>query len=156
MDEPIPPCNIRIDRNGVWYFQGAEIIRQDIVEMFYSNLEKDEQGRYLIRMGKEVCWLEVEDTPWIVKRVDLVSGPGDNPSHFNIRLSDNSVEVLNLDELWMSNENVIYCKIKGGNFNARFSRPAYYEFSKCIQYDEENQRYFVAINGKEYGIRLRS
>jgi sulfur transfer protein SufE len=33
------------------------MIRQDIVEMFYSNLEKDEQGRYLIRMGKEVCWL---------------------------------------------------------------------------------------------------
>jgi len=156
MDNDIPPCDIRIDKNGVWYYQDAEIIRQDILEMFYNSMEKDDEGRYLIRMGEEVCALEVEDTPWIVKGVDLVSGPGDNPSHFNIRLSDNSVEVLNLEELWMNSENVLYCKIKEGKYHARFSRPAYYEFAKYIQFDEMRHQYFVAINRKKYGIKLKS
>jgi hypothetical protein len=152
MNEPIPPCHIRIDRDGVWYYQGAEIIRQDILEMFYSNLEKDDQGRYLIRMAKEVCWLEVEDTPWIVKEVNLISGKEGNPSAFQVRLSDDSMEVLNLEELWMSNENVLYCKIKEGRFHARFSRPAYYDFSKYIQYDENSHKYFVSLNNKSYVI----
>ena len=156
MDEPIPPCNIRIDRNGVWYYQGAEIIRQDILEMFYSNLEMDNEGRYLIRMGKQVCVLEVEDTPWIVKEVNPAAGPDGNPSAFQIRLSDNSVEELHPEELWMSKENVLYCRVKGGRFRARFSRPAYYEFSRYIQHDEKTQRYFVALNGKNNIIELRS
>jgi hypothetical protein len=124
--------------------------------MFYSNLEMDNEGRYLIRMGKQVCVLEVEDTPWIVKEVNPAAGPDENPSAFQIRLSDNSVEELNPEELWMSKENVLYCRVKGGRFRARFSRPAYYEFSKCIQYDEERHQYYVAINEKEYEIKLKS
>jgi hypothetical protein len=156
MDKPIPPCNIRIDRNGVWYYQGAEMIRQDIVKMFYGNLEMDDEGRYLIRMGKEVCLLEVEDTPWIVKEVNPAAGPDGNPSAFQIRLSDNSMEELRPEELWMSKENVLYCKIKDGRFRARFSRPAYYEFSRYIQHDKKNQRYFVTVNSRVYVIDLKN
>ena len=156
MDKSIPPCNIRIDRNGVWYFQGAEIIRRDILEMFYSTMEMDELGRYVLRMGKEVCVLEVEDTPWIVKGIDFIPGSEENPPAFQIRLSDNSTENLNLDELWMNEENVFYCKVKGGKFIARFSRNAYYEFSKYIQFDEERHQYYVAINEKDYEIKLKS
>lgn len=156
MDKSISPSNIRIDKNGVWYYQGAEIIRHDILEMFYENMEKDDTGRYLIQMGAEMCWVEVEDTPWIVKEVDLVHGSEGRPSKFQIRLSDNSVEILQLEHLWVGDEDVLYCTIKEGRFHARFSRPAYYEFSKYIQFDEKRQQYFVAMNGKEYGIQLRS
>jgi hypothetical protein len=156
MNEPIPPCHIRIDKEGVWYYQGAEIIRQDILEMFYSSMERDEQGRYLLWMNKEVCWLEVEDTPWIVKEVNFISGKEGNPPAFQVRLSDNSMEVLNLEGLWMSKENVLYCKIKEGRFHARFSRPAYYEFSKYIQYNERTHQYFVTLNDKNYIVELRS
>jgi len=156
MDEPIPPCNIRIDRNGVWYYQGAEMIRQDIVEMFYNNLEMDDEGRYLVRMGKQVCVLEVEDTPWIVKEVNPAADPDGNPSVFKVRLSDNSVEELNPEDLWMSKENVLYCRVKGGRFRARFSRPAYYDFSKYIQHDEKADQYFLTLNGKRHRIKLKS
>jgi hypothetical protein len=156
MDEPIPPCNIRIDQNGVWYFQGAEMICQDIVEMFYSNLEMDDEGRYLVRMGKQVCVLEVEDTPWIIKEVNYIAREEGKPSTFQIRLSDNSVEALDLEKMWMSNENVLYCKIKKGRFHARFSRPAYYDFSKYIQHDEKADQYFLTLNGKRHRIKLKS
>lgn len=152
MDESISPCNIRVDRDGVWYYQGAEIIRKDILEMFYRSMEMDKQGRYLIKMGEEVCFLEVEDTPWIVKEVSFIAGSGERPSAFYIRLSDNSVEDLNLKEIWIGDKNVLYCKVKSGRFRARFSRPAYYEFSRYIQDDENTHRYFVSFNGKNYVI----
>lgn len=156
MVESIPPCNIRIDKDGVWYYHGVEIIRQDILEMFYSNLERDKEGRYLLRMGKEVCVLDVEDTPWIIKDVELIPGKGECPSKFQIRLSDNSRETLNLNRLWISDENVLYCMVKDNRFPARFSRPAYYEFSNYIQYDEINREYFVALNGEIYKIEFKS
>jgi len=67
--EEIPPCGIKVDKEGVWYFEGKEMFRRDIVNYFYQNLVKDGAGRYIIVQGDERCYLEVEDTPFIVKAV---------------------------------------------------------------------------------------
>lgn len=46
----IPPCDIRIDKEGVWYYKDAEMFRKDIVNLFYQNLKLDELGRYIIEL----------------------------------------------------------------------------------------------------------
>ena len=66
--ENIPFCNIRIDKNGVWYYKGAEMFRREIVNFFYQNLRQDESGRYLIELPNDRCYLEVEDAPFVVSR----------------------------------------------------------------------------------------
>ena len=69
MDKDIPPCDIRIDKEGVWYYKGNEIFRDEIVRFFYQNLKKDETGRYLIELDDDRCYLEVEDAPFVVRAI---------------------------------------------------------------------------------------
>ena len=144
----IPPCHIRIDKDGIWYYKGCEIIRKDIFRYFNQHITTGPNGRFVLQINNEKCSLEVEDTPFVVKRVDYNSG-------FRIVLNDESEEVLQLDTLWISNENVLYCKVKDKRFDARFNRASYYEFTKHIMCDEERERYFIPTQGKRYYLERR-
>ncbi|MFH1625678.1 MAG: DUF1285 domain-containing protein [Pseudomonadota bacterium] len=143
MKETIPPCHIRIDKDGRWYYKGAEIIRKDIYLYFNRHLTKESDGRYLLHINNEKCYLEVEDTPFVVKKVDFRDG-------FKIILNDECEETLRLDTLWIGRDNVLYCKVKEKKFDARFNRPSYYEFTKYVMHDGEKDKYFVPVHGNRY------
>ena len=138
-----PPCHIRIDKEGVWYYKGARIIRKDIYLFFNKHIINGSNGRYLLQINNEVCSLEVEDTPYVVKRMDFKDG-------FKVILNDESEETLQLDTLRISEDNVLYCKIKDKTFDARFNRSSYYEFAKYVECDEEKNKYFIPSEGKRY------
>ncbi len=71
--DEIPPCNIRIDKEGRWFYKGAEIIKQDIVRHFYAHLESDDQGRVIIHWRGERCVVEADDAPFVVMGVTNIS-----------------------------------------------------------------------------------
>jgi len=143
MAEEIPPCNIMIDKEGKWYYKGAPMIRKDICLFFYEHLVRDSKGRYLLHIGDEKCYLEVEDTPFVVIRVDV-------GVDFTILLNDRTQEVLRLGTLWIGKDNVLYCKVKDNNYDARFNRPSYYQFANYITYDEERDKCFIPFDGNRY------
>jgi hypothetical protein len=141
---------IRIDKEGVWYYNGAEMIRKDIVLLLSQNLTRDEAGNYLVDLNEERCSVEVEDTPFVVQNVSYINGH--DKDYFTIALSDESVEELALNSLCMSDTNVLYCVVKKGKFSARFSRPAYYQLAAYIGHDDANDAFFIALNGSSYNI----
>lgn len=149
--EPLIHAGIRIDKDGVWYYRGAEMIRKEIITLFSRNLRQNEAGEYLIELNDERCHVDVEDTPFVVKSVSLVNGAGKD--FFSILLTDDNVEELNLDSLRISEANILYCTVKGGAFDARFSRPAHYQLADSMEHDSRNDTYFVAVNGHTYYIR---
>lgn len=152
----IPPCNIRIDKEGVWYYNGAEMFRKDILDIFYQNLKKDESGRYIIEFENDRCCLDVEDTPFVVKAVYLlVSKNDDSKEAIHILLNDRTVEDLDPDTLWIEKDNVLYCSVKDSKFYARFSKASYYQIANYIEHDSEKDDYFIALNGRNYYINLR-
>ncbi|MCR4400449.1 MAG: DUF1285 domain-containing protein [Syntrophomonadaceae bacterium] len=57
---------IRIASNGKWYYNGAEMFRIKIVNLFATHLERDEQGNTFIHLGQEVFPVVVEDVPFYV------------------------------------------------------------------------------------------
>jgi hypothetical protein len=150
-DEEIPPCFIRIDKDGRWYHHDAEMIHRPFIRLFYQNLRRDEEGRYIIEWNGERCFLEVEDTPFVVR---TIYHERDAAGHgrFMLALTDDSFEPLAPETLFVGKENVLYCLIRGGEFRARFSRPAYYELARHIV--ENDHGYALALNGKLYGIRM--
>ncbi len=141
---------IRIDKDGVWYYNDVEMIRKDIVLLFSSNLTRDASGRYHIEYNKERCPVDVEDTPFVVRNASLTQDGGS--THFVIVLSDESVEELDLRSLAISEANILYCSVKNRKFSARFSRPAYYQMAEYIEYDSAGDTYFIAANGRCYPI----
>jgi hypothetical protein len=158
MEQPIdniPLCDIRIDRDGVWYFRGAVMFRREIVNYFYEHLRLDEEGRYWIDLGHDCCVVEVEDTPFVVRAVyrnRKKKGKGDR---IDLLLCDEKVEALDPTSLFLTEENVPYCTVREGRFPARFSRPAYYQLAEHIEYDAPRETFYLSLNGQTFDILQR-
>ena len=74
--DPLPPCMIFIDKEGRWFHKGAEMIRRDFIRLFYSNMELDSEGRYVIFWNGQRCLVDVEDTAFVVQRAVYTETPG--------------------------------------------------------------------------------
>jgi uncharacterized protein len=154
--ENTPPCNIRIDKEGVWYYQGAEMFRREFVNYFYKNLHLDETGRYVIVLPDDRCYVDVEDAAYIVKAVDYLKSENGNGTGINLLLCDETREVLDPRTLWIGPDNVMYCQVRENTFRARFSRAAYYQLAEHIEHDEGQERYYLKVNGHHYNIETNS
>ncbi len=147
----IPPCLIYIDKEGRWFYKGVEMIRREFIRLFYQHMEIDAQGRYIINLGGSRCYVEVEDTPFLVRRTLLENRDQASDSRFILFLSDDTQEDLVPDTLLIGDDNVLYCKVKNRTFPARFDRAAYYQLIEYVE--EENDEYFIPLNGEKYFIR---
>ncbi len=149
----LPPCMIYVDKEGNWFHNDAPIIHREVLALFYESLDIDEQGRYIISFKGQVCRLDVEDTPYVIVRTDFVSGsPHGEKDRFVLRFTDDSKEDLAPETLLIGPEHVLYCKIRGGKFKARFSRPGYYQLAQYFREEPETGRYFLCLNDKEYYV----
>ncbi|KPJ55505.1 MAG: hypothetical protein AMJ42_06715 [Deltaproteobacteria bacterium DG_8] len=146
MAEDIPPCHIRIDKEGNWYYQDLPIINQEIYLHLNKCLRRDPSGKYTLLMNDEKCYLEVEDTPFVIQEVSLKSVPKCTSPLF-IKLNDLTEEELKVDTLRVGKDNVLYCKVKDELYDARFLRASYYQLAKFLHYDGE--RYYLLFEGKK-------
>jgi len=144
MAEEIPPCHIRIDKEGNWYYQGLPIINQEIYLYLNQCIKRGPSGRHILAMNGNECYLEVEDTPFVIQEVSLKSAP--KPTLF-VRLNDRTEEELKVDTLRVGKDNVLYCKVKDENYDARFLRASYYQLAKYLQHDGE--RYYLLIEDRK-------
>lgn len=144
----LPPCLITIDKEGQWFHKGVEMVHREFIRLFYQNMELDEQGDYIISLGDDRCYVEVEDTAFVVWRVVFEDKNDSNESKFILYLSDDSREALSPLTLFLGDENVLYCKVKNQAFPARFCRAAYYQLAKYIE--EEEGKYFLPLKGERY------
>ena len=147
----IDKCMISIDKNGDWFHENRPIIHEPVKLLFAKHLHRDEWGRYLIDWRGQICEVDVEDVPFVVQRVET-SRNGDEVQSVSIILDDHTTEPLDLSSLRVGNENVLYCAVKEGAFEARFSRPAYYQFADLLDYDEEENQYSLTVNGKRTSL----
>jgi len=146
MAEDLPPCHIRIDKEGNWYYQGLPIINREIYLYLNRCLKRDSSGKYILLMNGEKCYLEVEDAPYVIQEVSLGSAANHSPSLF-VRLNDGTEEELKVDTLKVGKDNVLYCKVKDELYEARFLRASYYQLAKFLHYDGE--RYYLLVEGKK-------
>ncbi|MBW1730493.1 MAG: DUF1285 domain-containing protein [Deltaproteobacteria bacterium] len=148
--DDLPPCLIHIDKEGKWYHQGAEIIHPGFVQFFFEHMELDDKGRYVINWNGQRCYIEVEDTAYVVRQVDFSGGNGKEERAI-LHLSDGSTEALAPETLFIGKEDVLYCQVKNGTFPARFLRPAYYQLAEKIM--EEGGSFYLLLQGKKYPIK---
>ena len=132
------------------------MFRREFVNYFYQNLHLDAEGRYVIDLPGDRCFVDVEDSAYIVKAVDYAKTEKGNGTGINLLLSDETREALDPRTLWISSDNVMYCEIREHTFRARFSRAAYYQLAEFIQHDEGQDMYYLNINGQHYNIETKS
>ncbi len=133
---------IFVDKEGRWYYEGKEIIREEIVKEFLNALEYDEEGRYWICFGEEKEPIEVEDTVFLVREVEKTE------ESFIITLNDETKEYMDLETFWIDSRGVPYCLVKNKKFPARLGRTAFYQLAQHAYFDGEN--YIIEVGGKRY------
>ena len=154
-ENELPPCNILIDREGDWYYRGSPMQRDDIVSHLCQHLRREKSTElYIIQLGKQRCYLEVEDAPLVVTSV-LHQEEKEKDDQEELFLSIKHLKTnqpLDPRTLWVGRENVLYCKVMDDRISARFLRPAYYQLAEFIHEDKDEARFFLLLGGKRYYI----
>ncbi len=143
---------LRIDKEGRWFFEDEEITHRKTYLLFSRSLARDESGQTILRIGREQCPVEVEDAPFVVRTLEFILSDGGELKSVWLYLNDETREPLDQETLRIGPENVPYCRVRSGKFEARFSRGAYQLLFPFIRHDEKENRFFITIGGKDYDL----
>ena len=140
-DFPLPPVaddgrelcgdlDIRIDRDGSWYYHGSLITRKELVCLFASVLTRDGDGEYWLITPTEVGRIEVEDVPFIA--VEMFAAGLGNEQRLSFRTNVDTIVAVDTDHpIHMvingdTGESTPYVTVSPG-MEARIARSVYYE-----------------------------
>ena len=138
---------ISFGKDGWWYANDERIENRRINLLFSQHLRQTADGRYEISLGRDRATVEIDDAPYVVAAIN------GNPEHgLIIQLNDKSEEALAPDTLHIGPDNVLYCRVKGQEYLARFLRPAYYQLAEYIQEDAETGSFVLHLQDKSYPI----
>ncbi len=145
--------DIKIDKDGIWYYRGAHMFRKDILCIFFDHLQCDDCGKHFIELNGEIYYIDVEDTPFVVSAVYKTKSAENGCEQIEILLSDDSIEILDMNTLSVGENNVIYCRVKGGKFAARFVRKSYYQLAEFIEEEDAGDKFCIILNSQKYLIK---
>lgn len=144
---------IKIDKDGIWYYRGAHMFRKEILSTFFEHLKMDDCGEYFIELNEEIYFLDVEDTAFVVTAVCKTKAPSNGHEQLVVKISDDCMEPLDLDTLTIGKNNIMYCRIKDRKFPARFMRKSYYQLAEFIEEDGTDNTFYIVLNHRKYLIR---
>ncbi len=141
--------SIRIDRDGIWYYQGTPINRPALVRLFASALRQENDGSYWLVTPAERGRVEVEDVPFTAVALRAEGGGRAQKLIFRSNLDeeviageDHPLRVAKLagDKAGASDERIPYILIRD-RLEARILRPVFYQL---VEFGEEN--------GEQFGV----
>jgi len=144
--------DIRIDKDGLWYYRGTEMFRKDIVQSLYRHLKRDQDGRYRIEIGEDRAYVDVEDTPYVVQSVSCIFTEGKGEDVITLHMPDDSMAELDPSTLRVGADNTLYGIMAGLGFEARFSRSSYYQLAEHIEFDAGQGKFYICLNSHRYYI----
>lgn len=144
--------DIRIDRNGTWFYQGSPIHRKELVCLFASVLERDADGAYWLSTPAERGRITVEDVPFLAVEMYVHSGGRDQVLSFRTNV-DEMVTVDEAHPLRVSHdpetgEPTPYIRVRDG-LEARIERAVYYELVAIGVEEKINERDLYGVWSKE-------
>ena len=134
---------IAIDREGVWFHEGEEVTHPGMLANLQSDLRRDAQGYYL-QVGIVRVPVDVEDTPFVVERVER---DGDRLTTI---LNDMSREPLAPETLHFTDTGTPYSSVKGGMYEARWSRAATYQLLQHVEPDASGEKGTLVLGTRRY------
>jgi hypothetical protein len=138
---------ISFRRDGNWYSDEERIDNPRIALLFSRSIKRNPDGSFYLQVAEERAPITVEDTPYVVRTVE-----DDGEGGFVVVTNDEEREPLDPSTLEVGRDNVLYCRVKNGEYRARFLRPAYYHLSDRFVVEDAG-RFEIQIGDKRYPIR---
>jgi hypothetical protein len=140
--------DLRIDADGAWYDGGVEITHAGILANLRSSLRRDAAG-YFIQTRVRIP-VRVDDVPLLVMRVERQADT------LRVWLNDGEEEIVDPATLRVDTRDMPYCSVKGGAFEARFTRAAAFQLLALAEYDEATGRGALRLAGRDYPVSRAS
>ncbi len=134
-----------LDTEGHLWHDGTEFEDPDTLRFFMRKMKRLPDGRYQVLCQGETCFIEPMDVPYVIQDIEV---KGDRmelvfPGDYRERLDPATLQV--------GKDNVLYCKVRNGAFDARFNRKPYLELAHYVERDESG-RYCLRLGGEKYPI----
>jgi len=141
---------ISFRHDGNWYTDEERIDNPRIALLFSKSVKRNPDGSFYLQVAEERAPIAVEDTPYVVKTIE-----DDKAGGFILVTNDDEREPIDPTTLEVGRDNVLYCRVKAGQFRARFLRPAYYHLSSAFM-AEDGDLVSILVGGHRYPIRIAS
>ncbi|MGQ3029134.1 MAG: DUF1285 domain-containing protein, partial [Ferrovibrionaceae bacterium] len=122
--------DMRIARDGSWFYLGTPIGRREMVRLFSTVLRRDADGRYYLVTPVEKCGITVDDAPFVAVEL-LVEGQGPE-QRLSFRTNVDDVvsagpdHPLRVEVDPVTGAPAPYVHLRG-RLEARVNRPVFYE-----------------------------
>ncbi|MFN3232748.1 MAG: DUF1285 domain-containing protein [Alphaproteobacteria bacterium] len=98
-DKKLPPVELwnpdiereidmRIARDGAWFYQGSPIERKRMVQLFSTVLRHDDDGEFYLVTPVEKLRITVEDAPFVAVAADVLNEDADQTIVFRSNVDD--------------------------------------------------------------------
>ena len=140
--------DMRITRNGTWYYNGSPIRRKQLIKLFASILIRDEKGDFWLETPAEKCRIQVEDAPFVAVFMDVVGKGREQIVKFSTNV-DEHVIATQENPIWVdinpeSHEPSPYVLVRKG-LRALISRPVFYELVDFGVEEESPEGKFLGV-----------
>jgi len=145
--------DIRVAKDGTWFYRGGKMERQSIVTLFSGILRKDEDDYFLVTPVEKMK-IAVDDAPFVVCMMD-VEGEGEQQKiHFSTNVGD--VFTLSKDHLLdvqynEKGEPAPYVLVRD-RLTALISRKVYYELADLAVNIEGSDQFGIWSDGELFNL----
>ena len=136
---------IRLDAEGKFWHDGERVDHPALENALHSWIAvHPDDGRFILTNGYDWTYFKVDDAPYVVLSLRVT------PGEVMLLLSDDSEERLAPETLRVGKGDALYAKVKGGKFEARFSRHAQTALAPILHEAEGALR--LTVGGRDYPI----
>ena len=137
--------DIRIARNGTWYYLGTPIGRFELVKLF-SSILKIEDGKYFLVTPIEKVGIKVDDAPFVAVDFNEIEITGEKALKFETQVGDEVIasvkNPIRVVRDAVSDEPAPYIHIRNG-LDALIDRKTFYRLIDIGQHKKyENDNWF--------------
>ena len=149
--------DMRIARDGTWYYMGTPIGRKRLVKLFSSVLRRDPDGQHYLVTPAEKLRIKVDDAPLVVVELTRHGTGKDQAIEFRT-LTDDALLLdedhpLRVETDPRSGEPAPYVKVRG-NLEALISRPVFYELVDLAIRIDAGEKFELIVRscGRAYSL----
>jgi hypothetical protein len=139
---------IRLAKDGTFFHDGDPVEHRALARALASWVSRHpDDGRFILTNGYDWTYFDVEDAPFHVASIDTSSDPAE------LTLADGSKEPFDPSGASVGADGVVYAKVRGGAFEARFSRHAQTQLAPLLVSAEPPR---LASGGREFPLPARA
>lgn len=138
--------DIRIARDGTWFYHGSPIGRKPLVKLFASVLSRDEGGDYWLTTPAEKGRIRVDDAPFVAVALDADGHGKEQVLRFRTNIDDevsaDADHPIRVSEDAASGEPAPYVLLRG-RLEALIARPVFYQLVDLgVEETVDGERHF--------------